>query len=202
MDYNTKFPEHASGSRRLIESELQPGENIVWLGQPMPGFTTIRSFTIMFIAIPSVVFAVVWMISVVKILSGLKDIENGLLLYIPLAVLPVLLFSAAMALVPWLLRRLSRDTYYVITDRRAIIIQTTFRLIKISFGPSQLQALSVRHRPDGSGDIIFTAGQPRARTSGRIGFYSVGFYSVRNIPEVEGLLMDLAKKPDQPNADR
>jgi hypothetical protein len=142
------------------------------------------------------------MISVVKILSGLKDIENGLLLYIPLAVLPVLLFSAAMALVPWLLRRLSRDTYYVITDRRAIIIQTTFRLIKISFGPSQLQALSVRHRPDGSGDIIFTAGQPRARTSGRIGFYSVGFYSVRNIPEVEGLLMDLAKKPDQPNADR
>ena len=61
---------------------MQPGENIVRLGQPMPGFTTIRSFIIMFIAIPSVVFAVVWMISVVKILSGLKDIENRLLLYI------------------------------------------------------------------------------------------------------------------------
>jgi len=197
MDYNTKFPEHAPGSRRFTGSELEPGENIVWVGQPMPGFTTIRSFTIMFIAIPSVLFAVVWMISVVKILSGLKDIENGLLLYIPLVVLPVLLFGAAMALVPWLFRRLSRDTYYVITDRRAIISQTTFRLIKISFRPSQLQALSVRHLPDGSGDIIFTARLPRARTS-----RGIGFYSIRNVAEVEGLLMDLAKKPDQPNADR
>ena len=62
-----------------------------------------------------------------------------------------------------------------------------------SFAREQLQALSKRQRADGSGDIMFNTllVQGQATPAGAL---MNGFFSIRNVKEVEGLLMELANK--------
>jgi hypothetical protein len=196
MNYDTVF-KLPPNRRSLIEGELQPGEKIVWLDQPLPRIFTIRTVPLILFAIPFMAFAIFWMAGAAGILKGLVHRTDGPLAYFPLFGVPFLLIGLGMLLSPLWVRRISRDTYYVITDRRAIVFQRGFGMNTRSFTPVQLQVLSKRQWPDGSGDIMFNAlsAQPPFATAGIL---MAGFFSIRNVKEVEGLLMELARKPVQP----
>jgi hypothetical protein len=107
--------------RRLIEGELQPGEQIVWLDQPIPRLFTILTVSLMLFAIPSTAFAIFWMVGSATIINSYMHLTDGLWVLFPLFGVPFLLIGLGMLLSPLWMRRISRDTYYVITDRRAII---------------------------------------------------------------------------------
>lgn len=179
--------------RRMIEGKLQSGEKIVWLDQSVPRFFTIRTVPLMLFAIPFTSFAIFWMAGAAGVFNNSMHHTDGLLAYFPLFGIPFLLIGLGMLLSPWWMRRISLNTYYVITNRRAIVFQRGFGMNTRSFTPEQLQVLTKREQPDGSGDIIFNTDLTRQQVA-MAGASMNGFFSIRNVKEVEGLLMELAKK--------
>jgi hypothetical protein len=179
--------------RNLIESELQSGEKIVWLDQPIPRLFTMRTIPLVLFAIPWTAFAAFWMAEAAGLLGGHAHSPKGPTAVFPLFGLPFVLVGIAMLMSPVWMRRIYRGTYYVITNRRAIVFQKGFAMTTRSFAPEQLQALSKRQRADGSGDIIFNVLLEQVQVT-PAGVQMNGFFSIRNVKEVEDLLLELARK--------
>lgn len=125
------------------------------------------------------------------------------------------------------LARMAERTAYVITDRRAIIFDAGFAsggpfagmvassplgavlpegsLTVRSYRPAQLQNLTRVLHKDGTGDLLFeetTVTYPVRNHQTRTMTQSIGFRSISNVTEVERLLKELIRKPedDEPPA--
>jgi hypothetical protein len=107
----------------------------------------------------------------------------------PILGVPLILVSLYCLAIPYWVWRAARRSAYVITDRRAIILDAVgWRSTKIrSFGPDQLKNFTRREKSDGSGDVVFVL-------SGGGHDKYVGFLSVSNAKEVEGRLRALVSK--------
>jgi len=174
--------------RMLVENELQEGEKVVWLGQPIPRRFALGAIPIVLFGIPWTGFALFWMAGA----AGFKipDFKHGFDLF-PLFGIPFVLIGFGMLSAPFWMMRAARRTVYVITDRRAIILAGGFHTTVRSFDLARLGDLRRRQRPDGSGDLIFersltydSDGDRRSK--------DIGFLAIADVKGVEDLLRRLA----------
>lgn len=181
VDLDRSLPGELS---RVVNRELEPGEEVVYFGQPVARRMALGTSTQVLFAVPWTAFAVFWMWgasqgSVVFSLWGVPFVVIGLrMLTSPL----------------WAVRD-ARRTVYVITNRRALIVRTTgilrSELVVRSFAPEVLRSVERREALDGSGDLVFEKRQERG-SKGRTHTVETGFLAVPAVAEVAARIRDLA----------
>jgi hypothetical protein len=184
----------------LVESELTKGERIVWTGQPIPSRFARSSIPIVLFGIPWTAFAIFW----VAAASGFRfPAFSHVFGFFVLFGIPFVLIGLGMLSSPfWMLHQASRIVY-VITDRRALIIQRGLlgQVTVRSFEPASLTEVTRTQYADGSGNLIFlreyrTADRfsrfgPDGRYAGPI---PVGFLAIPDVKGAEDRIRELASK--------
>lgn len=185
------------GLRQAIDQELQPGERLYWVEQPLARFFTTES-------VRTSLFGVLWTALAVFWTGGANrfqfpDLSKG--------IRPQLLFSLVgvcfavigieLILTPLWTWRKARNTVYLVTDQRALTIRKGWSLEIRSFSPDQLWNLERRERADGSGDVI--VGLPRSGDSSteesvEPTAVEVGFLGVGQARESERALRQLVER--------
>ncbi len=180
--------------RSLVESEMQPGERITWMEQPIPSRMARKTLPIVLFAIPWTAFAVFWMAAAGWGTAKAED-GHGLFGIFPLFGVPFVLIGIGMLLSPLWARRNARRSAYVITDRRAILFTAGWSgsVTVRSFGPDRLTDLRRRQHADGSGDLVFAQDIHR-NSDGERHSADVGFLAIREVKAVEELIRGLAHK--------
>ena len=166
----------------IVQSELRPGEQVRWVGQPM-AFRSIDwgncvgawLFTGVLGSLGGFVFY--------HLVTGEPEGGGFVLLFAyGLSLIFVLLFVAAV-LTPFVRLWLLHNTFYVITNCRALIVG----LGADSWPLSRRMVASNVQRKDGSGNLVFaTRWEDAPKEMGRTVEY--GFMNLRDIRMVEGIL--------------
>ncbi len=172
-----------------VDRELESGERVVWMDQPVPRYFTAGSIAMFLFAIPWTAFAVFWICGA----AGFKipDFTKGPESLFPLFGVPFVLIGIGLLSTPiWSFRSALR-TVSVITDRRAIAFEGGWMMTIRSYFPDQLREVYRKERRDGSGDVILGR-QIRTDSDGDKQATSVGFLNVRDAKAVEEMLRTLA----------
>jgi hypothetical protein len=90
-----------------------------------------------------------------------------------LCAVPLLALGLPLLVTPFAALKAARSTFYVVTDRRALIFEG-----EEIFSHEHIDALQTRAREDGSGDIWFVIGDEKRP----------GFFGVPEVRKVETLL--------------
>ncbi len=103
-----------------VKHELEPGEKILWMEQPVPRYFTANSTGMFLFAIPWTAFAIFWICGA----AGFKipDFSKGHFNFFPLFGVPFVLIGIGLMSAPLRAYRKAFKTIYVITDRRAITL--------------------------------------------------------------------------------
>lgn len=174
----------------MIDSELEPGERVLWQGMPIPRFFTAASMGAFLFGIPWTAFAIFWTAGAAWGVS--ESGGPGLFSVFPLFGVPFILVGLGMLSSPIWAYRSARKTAYVITDRRALSFETGYRAITVrSFPPERLQDIYRREKPDASGDIVINRNAWRDSDGDRQ-TNEVGFMGIPHVRDVEEMLKALA----------
>jgi hypothetical protein len=167
--------------RTLVENELQEGESIAWVCQPIPKHFAMRSLPIVLFAIPWTCFAIFWIAGA----SGFKipNFKHGFDFF-PMFGLPFLLIGFGMLSSPLWMAWKAKKTAYVLTDRRALIFDGCWSAHVRSFAPDRLLDLRRTQRKDGSGDLIFEK-KLSYDSEGSKQSTDIGFLAIPNVKDVE-----------------
>jgi hypothetical protein len=177
--------------RRAVEDHVPSDEPILWLEQPHPWAYLLGS-------IPTVLFGILWLSFYALFLPIMILQEKEKLLQNPLALIVLALFGfigVKMAGAPFWDRWLARRTVYVITDRRAIIIEHRFRLRVFSYWLGELNVFERRPFGDGWGDLILERRITRD-SDGMDVVFERGFLRIPDCKNVLNLLQDLKAKAE------
>jgi len=183
--------------RRVIERELESGERVRWLGQPVPDKLASTGRKFMLFAIPLTAFAVFWT-ALVTWIAGLFGLFG----------LPFIGIGVFMFTYPQRLRQAARKTVYALTDKRAIVAAPT-SLVRVSdalhfesYMPMELRSLTRTEAADGSGDLVFAI--ITRRTNNGATTTRKGFMGVADVQQVERTLrrelLDVALPPSTVSA--
>ncbi|MEM9294898.1 MAG: hypothetical protein AAGA57_03775 [Planctomycetota bacterium] len=172
-----------------VEAELEPEETVLWFAQPSPGRMVKK-------ALPVLVFAIPWTACAVFFTTAALGMHGHLQKSPPAWTAIIggifLLFGLLMFFAPYGAYQLAKKSGYVITDRRALLIEAGATLRVRTFGPEKLDETERKQRDDGSGDLILdreTYTGPKGQTRTR----EVGFYGVPDVREVEAILRDVVE---------
>lgn len=137
------------------QNELEPGENLLWTGNPDPQRAMFSTFGLWFFAIPWTAFSLFWTWGASG--SGRRLSQPGWTfeLLFPLFGLPFILIGFAMLLAPFSASRKAKRTTYAITDRRVLVIESGRTKIVQSFRGNDLGEIKRIERAGGSGDLVF-----------------------------------------------
>ena len=175
--------------RRRVTEEVTADEPIHWLEQPHPWAYLLESIPLILVAIPW--FAVFLLGLLLKIFQEKENFLHNpedISTFAWIGFIGVCIASA-----PLFNRWLAQCTVYVITDRRAIIIECRFRLRVFSYPLSELKDIERRPYGDGWGDLILE----RIVTQNSDGMEDVferGFIRIPNCRDVLNLLNELKAK--------
>jgi hypothetical protein len=179
----------------LVDAELAKGERIVWIGRPIAWRFALPSVPILLFGIPFTAFALFW-------IGAARGFPGAGVPVFALFGIPFVVVGLCMLLSPfWMLYRAGR-TAYVVTDRRALVIEhgPFGRVMVRSFEPENLAVLSRTQHADGSGNLIF---RREFRLEGRRGrFADIGFLAVPDVREVEERIRELVRSANRPDGDR
>jgi hypothetical protein len=179
---NLKIPKEL---RRKIDNELEPGEFIRWVEQPIPRFFTATSigtwtgFAIFYMYVSGVKLAL--------LREGLQP-QNLFALF----GVPFVLFGFGMLSSPVWAWQAARKTVYLVTDKRAISIHSGWSTTIRIYLPNQLKEIYRKERADGTGDVIISIRRWKD-SDGDNRSEEIGFWGVRNPRETENMLRQLAK---------
>lgn len=175
--------------RTLIQAELQDGETIAWVGQPIASRFAWRTLPIVLFGIPWTAFALFWTAGA----AGFKipEFKQGSDLF-PLFGLPFILIGLGMLTAPYWMACKARRTAYVLTDRRAILLDGGFSTTIRSFGPERLRDLRRIQRSDASGDLVFERTHHHDSDGGRC-TTDHGFLAIPDVKAIEDLVRQLAE---------
>lgn len=176
---------------RRIDRELEAGEFIKWVEQPLPRFFTLQSLAYFLFGIPWTAFAIFWTyreagFKIPVLHEGIKFEHLFALFGVPFVLVGFWLLTSPLR--EWLK---PFRTVYLITDKRAISIESGWFTIIRNYTSAQLKDLYRKERGDGTGDVVITT---RLRRGGEGNSWTeeIGFMNVRNPREVEKLLQQLA----------
>jgi len=192
--------------RRAIDAELDAGERIVWLRQPVPWLLWRGSLAVLIFGVPWTAFAVFWTLGAAGLIGSGARATGWWDYLFPLWGLPFIFIGLVLLSAPYWTARAARQTVYAITDRRAIIwIPKAWGEKEVqSFEPRRLLSMTRKQRADGSGDLVFeqfreTHGS--STTTIRRGF--MGLADVRDAEEVlREVLLRAYEERTRPAADR
>lgn len=190
---NLKIPKEL---RKKIDNELQQGEFIRWVEQPVPRFFTANSILTVLFGIYVTSFSIGFLIVLIwVVLSSLKgpthlELVVIIAMVIIFFVLPCLFFVYAGFLMlssPIRVWQEARNTVYLVTDKRAISIQGGSSTIIRSYLPDQLKDVYRKERSDGTGDVIIAIRRWKD-SQGYERSEEIGFFGVRSSQEVANML--------------
>jgi len=84
----------------------------------------------------------------------------------------------------------AKNTVYVLTNTRAIILKKSFSTTVKSFGPDKLKNVIKNIRSDGSGDLFFDK-EVTYDSEGDKKVKKIGFFGIERVNEVEDMLREL-----------
>jgi hypothetical protein len=153
MIENHKLP---TKLRRIVEQELESTELIRWIEQPIPRFFTRSTVgASLVLVIPIIVFSFagwIWYNQAKDMGESLLDFTYviGMIVFFLGATIPLLLVF----LIPFCNWVELRQTVYLITDKRALILVSRWSTTVTHFIPSELRVILHQEHKDGSGDVI------------------------------------------------
>jgi hypothetical protein len=144
-----------SSLREAIVREMGPDEQMRWFGQPRPTTFLLGSLGLVLFGIPWTAFALFWTAGAAGF--EVPDLENpGWELLFPLWGLPFIAVGLGMLSSPvWAIRRALR-TAYLVTNKRAIIMEGGRSRTVRSIGPESFGNILRREHSTGRGDIVFS----------------------------------------------
>lgn len=174
-----------------VERELEPGESIRWIEQPIPRYFTPVSTGVFLFAIPWTAFAIFWICGA----SGFKmpNFNKGGFDFFPLFGVPFVLVGLGMLSSPLWSYWKAFKTVYVITDRRAITIDAGWTTTIRSYSPDRLQNVHRKEKRNGTGDVILGQ-RVWSGSEGEQQWQDLGFLNIREPKAVEGMLKELAEQ--------
>lgn len=177
--------------RRMVQDEPTSGERIEWVGMPIAWRYALLYLPQAAIAVPFTGFSVFWIYNVLRI----QNVANGInpSMFFVLFGLPFLLVGLAGLCSPlWGVHK-ARNSAYLLTNRRAIVVSGGWSFTVRSFGWHQLDRMRRRQNGDGSGDLMFDETpigpmnhQPLPSQR------RVGFLAIPHVKSVEELIRHLA----------
>jgi hypothetical protein len=165
--------------RRWIEPDLEPGERLLWVGQPEPRRAARQTLGILIFGIPWTLGALCfgqpwsWDHFPSPLFSGLFVLAGVLMCCTPLATY-------------WEAQR----TTYGVTDRRVLISVRGYRRKLEFYRPTDLCEAERQELPDGSGDLLFARRQ-ETDSDGHPRTVAVKLIGIPQVREVERLLRQL-----------
>jgi hypothetical protein len=154
-------------AREMIEEQLSPGEEILWVGRPRRGLALRPEDWLL---IP---FGIVWLCSTIGIMESARSFGGGPSVTHQFGFPGRRMFAQPLTIfqiVGWLFIAIGlyvlvgrifvdagvrRNTYYGVTDRRILIITGFFGNRFLSIPLESAEEVNVIRRPDGSGTIRF-----------------------------------------------
>lgn len=178
--------------RRKIDNELETGELIRWIEQPVPQFFTGFSIGAVLFGVPWTSFAIFWTWGALGF--KLPDLRGGLQPEYVFALfgIPFVLIGFGMLSSPLWEWQAARKTVYLITDKRAISMQGGWSTTIRSFSPDQLKGVYRKENANGTGDVIIMV-RPWKDSDGDPRIDEIGFLGIRHPKEVEKILKQLAQ---------
>lgn len=181
----------------IVERELQPDERISWIDMPIPTFFTPKGKMLAIFGIVWIAFTVFWIcVSLgfeIPDLSGGSNPFQGFKILFALFGLPFLFIGIGFLSSPILEYRKALKTVYVITDRRAITVQTGWSKTIRSFPPSELLDVYRKEKRDGTGDVIISKDKRDESVKGTFG-EDFGFLRIGEPEKAEQMLMELVRQ--------
>ncbi|MDR2115614.1 MAG: hypothetical protein LBP87_04455 [Planctomycetaceae bacterium] len=157
--------------RELVDQELEEGETIEWIDQPIPHLFPKEIF-------PIFLFAIVWTSFVIFVmLQQFGNIFNFSFL------IPFMFVGVGLLLVPFWRYRTILRTVYVITNRRVIILEgRMFSFDIISYEADEIDEIHRKQKKNGTGNVFV-------------------FTNIRNVKMVEQKLRKLKNRTKQNNSE-
>jgi hypothetical protein len=173
--------------RERVQEELDPEEQVLWMGSPDPGKTAGRPLSTPAARVGLVTFAgaLGWLLLAMQIIGPPRPgYPYPWIVFLP-ALFPVIAFALLATWMPGGItgRRLphrASHTLYLITDQRVAILEGGQSFRVRSLAPAQLTNMVRRQRPDGSGDLILTR-EPGTLSEGWAGGGNWAAYAWREI---------------------
>ncbi len=214
-------------SKNVIMNELVNGERIRHLERPIPREKLpLLAYLPFFIAIPWSAFLVFWIVAFLGLLDQPRGVNiqgpsGGERIFVMVFCIPFVAIGITLLTSPiWIrkrLRKIASKTFYLVTDRRAIIFDGGYHgddgmtIAYETLQPKFVRKNDIRSYPlnkmgsirkicndDGSGDLIF--GEPLFTIAIFLmrEIHRDGFYSIPNVSEVERLLTTEAQAAEKP----
>jgi len=174
------------GASQIARAELHPGEMLQWVGRPDPVALARSRRGYFWAGLLFLGFSVLWEAGAAK--------DSGGSPFMLLWGVPFILGGAGMVLYApaslWLAHRI----VYAVTDRRLMIVHDLAGRWVESFGRSDINALDIAERSDGSGDVVFwervVRGEESDETRRR------GFFGIAAVRDVARLVDELRQSAD------
>jgi len=155
----------------VFRDELNPGERMIWNGQPQQGFLLRPSDALL---IP---FSLLWGGS--AIFWEANVVLSGAPFSFMLAGIPFVLIGLYLIFGRFFVDMTQRrKTYYALTNERVMIISGMFKRNIKSLDLKQLPEINITTRNDGKGTITFGPSYPMGWMSSVGGFSNAGSYPV------------------------
>jgi hypothetical protein len=174
------------GASQIARAELHPGEMLQWDGRPDPVALARSRRGYFWAGLLFLGFSILWEAGAAKD----SDVSPFMLLW----GVPFILGGVGMVLYApaslWLAHRI----VYAVTDRRLMIVHDFAGRWVESFGRSDINALDIAERSDGSGDVVFWERVVRGEESDetrRRGFF--GIAAVRDVARLVDELRQSAR---------
>jgi hypothetical protein len=170
--------------QRWIEPDLEPGERLLWVGQPEPRRAAQQMLGILIFGVPWTVAALCfgqpwsWDHFPSPLFSGLFVLVGVLICCTPLVSY-------------WEAQR----TTYGLTDRRVLIFVHGWRGKREAYRPADLCPAERRELPDGSGDLLIARRQEKD-SDGHPRTVEVKLVGIPQVREVERLLRQLLSRSE------
>lgn len=164
-----------------VRDELAAGERVIWEGKPRPGWLFVLALPLAAVGFAAAVVS--WV--------GLVESRGGA----AILAFPALMIGLGMMFAPvWYVLR-GLGTNYVVTNRRAIILEPLLipGVAVRSYPPAALTRIVRHQRGDGSGDLIFD--EPRRLRGRDRRIARRGFLAVADVRRVEALLREALLRP-------
>lgn len=164
---------------------------MVWSASPKPAYFTAGSIASVLFGIPWTAFSIFWTVTAA---GGVGAFSKGLgwHLLFPMFGIPFVLIGFGMLSAPIFESRRLRNTFYVITNKRAILFEGKGKVKIRSFAPNKLTDVFRLEKADGSGDVIFREFSTKDSDNDTT-HVQLGFLRVPNVRDVEQKLRALAR---------
>ncbi|MEW6207400.1 MAG: hypothetical protein AB1631_03470 [Acidobacteriota bacterium] len=179
------------------QDEMEAGERLLWSDQPDPKRLSRRAILISLFGIPWTAFALFWVVAAAGFrLPDFSSFSDGFQAVFPLFGIPFVLIGMGMLAAPLWAYRSAKRTVYAITNRRALVISFGRAKKVQSYFEQDIGDINRTERADGSGNLIFRA-EETTDNRGNVRLNQIGFFGVRDVRQVERILLDAFKNEDR-----